>query len=260
MVSRNDFVSLCIGLLIVVVALCLFVAVQYARSTQDFPVQRLLCLHSGCPLLDTGDILGVCYPGLHGLSVRGLYGSAWCHVGIAFRPSERTRSQRAMAAYTVVPEEDQQSAVYVLELGVYDRSYRGVMMVPWRKWLHKYNAGSSFAWTQLRGQRPSDEQVLNVFQRNRHVQLQPFNPSWIRLLRKQPYVQPHGASDAPYSSDAGQRRKYICCEFAAHALQELGIVRKRHTPGSYTPRDLVYAHARVPCEASYSYSVPRLLL
>ena len=73
----------------------------------------------------------------------------------------------------------------------------------------------------------SYDRVIESYHKYQHIRLEPFGGTWIRLIQNIPY-------------DGKQRKKAVCYEVINMILQDLGIVKKRYNPGSYSCSNTVY--------------------
>ena len=177
------------------------------------------------PRIETGDLLAVSYRHLIGWFVSTWFHTLWSHVGVAWRD----------------PRTDE---LFVLEAAYYNHSpYKGVFKIPVQEWV-RYNKRQRLGWSRLlwtgNGASPLDpKRILEKFETLRALELERFNWTWVRLLKRRKY-------DHQEFEDF-QQRHYTCYEIATRLLQMSGVVQRTWRPQSYTPGDLMGGSGGAAC-------------
>lgn len=168
--------------------------------------------------LDTGDLLFVSYDNSLGYLMRTWSKSKWTHVGMVYKSPD--------------------NKIFVMETANYpDR--KGVLFLPIGEW-YRYNKKCEISVMKLRKPDNFDSNLLlKSFENIYDKKLDTFSISWFRLLSKNQYTKDN------------LQENITCYEMVIHLLQEVNIVKKRYSPSSYFPIDII--ENRVEFNSDFGY-------
>lgn len=168
--------------------------------------------------LDTGDLLFVSYDNSLGSFMRVWSKSRWSHVAMVYKSSN--------------------SEIFVMETANYPDK-KGVLFLPIGEW-YRYNRKSEISTMKLN--KPdifNPDNVLKPFEYICNKRLDTFGISWLRLLGKKEYKKNN------------LEQNITCYEMVIHLLQEANIVKKKYSPSSYFPIDII--EGRIEYHKDFSY-------
>jgi hypothetical protein len=195
-------VFLCIFILIFILLLFIIIFIIFnSYSPHDLPSRQYLNFDPDS--VKTGDILIIGYNHIFGKVLKGFTSSIWSHSGIAYRDKDT-------------------NFLYVVELGVYKKLYKGVFKIPFDTW-YRINKRQYLGILRYNGPSIDLDKFDTLFTKYKNYTADYFNYKWYRFLLK-----------TKYKPDLN-RTKYTCIELTIHILQQLDIYSKSYSCSSYFP-------------------------
>lgn len=168
--------------------------------------------------LDTGDLLFVSYDNSLGSLMRVWGKSKWSHVAMVYKSTN--------------------SEIFVMETANYPDK-KGVLFLPIGEW-YRYNRKCEISTMRLnKPDNFNSDDILKSFENICDKKLDTFGISWFRLLSKKEYKKNN------------LDQNITCYEMVIHLLQEANIVKKKYSPSSYFPIDIIEGRIEINNDFSY---------